>query len=349
MTLAVVPPIPAEVGGGPYRLHLNESPYGPLPAVARVLAGTIAEVNRYPEFLPDRLREVIAGHFGIEHGRVTVGAGATGLAYTILQESWWRARRRGVAEPAVVTPIPTFDGYPILARMVGMGVVPVELDDHGGMDLAALSSAIDHDTAVVVLCSPHNPTGAVVPEADLVEFLRSVPPNVTVLFDEAYLEFCDDPPDMVALTRRFESLVCVRTFSKAHGLAALRVGYAFAAAEFAAALRAREVPFAVNPAAAVAVPVALAAQADLEQRVRAMRVERRRLSDKLASIGAPPLPGQGNFVFLPGDDGLQLGRLLSAVGVLGKPCGRFGYRLTVGNRAATDYLIGALRLTAQTA
>lgn len=345
MTLTRAPAMAA----APYRLSLNESPYGPLPAVARVLAAGVAEVNRYPDFFPDRLRAAIAAHLSVAADRISVGPGATGLAHTVLAESSVRARGRGVTAPTLVTSTPTFDGYPILAGMLGIEVRATRLDTDGGTDLDALAGAVDADTAAVAICSPHNPTGSVVSEDALVAFLREVPPSVTVIFDEAYAEFCDDPPDMIGLTRRFPTLVALRTFSKAHGLAALRVGYALAGAEMGAALRSREIPFAVGPAALAAVPVALAARAELDDRVRAMRTERARLSAMLTAIGASPLPSQGNFVFLPGDDGLQVGTLLSTVGVLGKRCGDFGFRLTVGDCASTDYLVGALRLTARTA
>ncbi|MDL9937984.1 aminotransferase class I/II-fold pyridoxal phosphate-dependent enzyme [Gordonia sp. ABSL1-1] len=351
MTLLVPPQAvtPSRTRDRRIRLDLNESPFGPLPAVEDALASDISRVNRYPDFLPDRLREMIAAHLGLPAHWLSIGAGATGVAGMILSEARRRARARGVEVPELATAIPTFDGYPILAGMLRMGVAEVALTPAGGVDLDGLARSVGPDTAAVVLCSPHNPTGAVIADVELRDFLDDVPPSVPVLFDEAYREFCDDPIDVVALLRRHRNLIAIRTFSKAYGLAALRVGYAIADPVIAAALRTWEIPFGIAPAATAAVPVALAARAELDERVKAIRAERDRLARRLTEIGSPPLPGQGNFVFLPGDDGLQVGRLLASVGVIGKRCGKYGLRLTVGDAESTDTLIDALRLTAWTA
>lgn len=333
----------------PDRLHLdlNELAYPPLPAVAAALHANVGRANRYPEFRPDRTRATIADHLGVPRSRVTVGAGATGVAFAVLQ-SCVRAAS-GVERPAMVTALPTFDGYPILARMAGLTVDAVRLTPSGSVDLTALFDAVRPNTVAVAICSPHNPTGSVVDETRLHEFIEALPAGVTVLLDQAYVEFARQPPDLHRLIDRHRRLMVLRTFSKAYGLAALRVGYGVGATELVAGAAEFEVPFGVGSAAAVAVPVALASQLDLRHRVAAVRAERDRLAAQLASVGVTTLPSEGNFLFLPGAAGTDIGRVLAGCGVAVKRCGTHGVRITVGDRAATDYVLDVLRGVAQIA
>ncbi|NDZ97085.1 aminotransferase class I/II-fold pyridoxal phosphate-dependent enzyme [Streptomyces sp. SID6673] len=331
------------------RLDLNESAYAPLPAVAAVLGEVMAEANRYPDFLPDRTRGQIADHLGVPHRQVTVGAGATGVALSAFAVCMRRAAEAGIRTPSLVTAVPTFDGYPILAEMVGLRVDGVALADDGSVDLDALRAAVTDDTVAVVVCSPHNPTGSTVAPQALYEFIDAMPPQVLTLVDQAYVEFCDNPPDLHLLVDIRDDVLALRTFSKAYGLAALRVGFGIGDIGVVSEVRRHEVPFAVGPAAVAAVPVALAAEAELAQRVRSMKRERERLADMLAAIGCPTLPSQANFLFLPGAEGVAIGRLLRSCGVATKECGNHGMRITVGDRAGTDYVVQALRLTALTA
>ncbi|MYR06514.1 aminotransferase class I/II-fold pyridoxal phosphate-dependent enzyme [Gordonia sp. SID5947] len=331
------------------RLDLNESAYAPLPAVAAVLGDVMAEANRYPDFLPDRTRADIAGHLGVPARQVTVGAGATGVALSALQVCAQRAVAAGIRRPALVTALPTFDGYPILAEMVGLRVHGVPLAGDGSVDLDLLRAAVTDEVVAVVVCSPHNPTGSSVAPQALYEFIDALPPHVLTVVDQAYVEFCDNPPDLHLLVDVRDDVLALRTFSKAYGLAALRVGYGIGDVGVVSQVRRHEVPFAVGPAAMAAVPVALAAEAELAQRVRLMKSERRRLADMLAAIGCPTLPSQANFLFLPGPEGVAIGRLLRSCGVATKECEGHGMRITIGDRAGTDYVVQALRLTALTA
>lgn len=184
-------------------LSLNENPFGPLPSVRRALADAAQQVNRYPEFLPQRLPRMIAGRIGVAPDRVAVGGGITGVAMHILQAFVPPGGR-------VVLASPTFDGYPIMTK---------------------IADAVDDHTRLIVLCSPHNPTGTRIPTADLEQFLRGVDGSTPVLLDEAYIEFVEQPdrPDIAAILDRHLNVIVLRTFSKAFGLAALSVGYAVGA------------------------------------------------------------------------------------------------------------------------
>ncbi len=342
------PPLAGGATWPSLRLDLNESAYPPLPSVAAALQHEILESHRYPDFLPDRTRGQIACHLGVVPERVTVGPGATGVALSALQCAVRRAADAGIATPALLTSTPTFDGYPILARMVGMRFDAVDLDDAGAVDLDRLLASITPETAVVVICSPHNPTGSVVDGGDLNRFLGAVPPHVMTVVDEAYVEFSETASDLHRLIRN-PGVVVLRTFSKAYGLAALRVGYGIGSTELITELRGHEVPFAVGRAAMAAVPVALDAELELAQRVRSMRGERERLTALLAHLGVRVVPSHANFVFLPGAEGVAVGRILRGIGVAVKECGAAGTRITVGDRSGTDQVLGALRLTSRSA
>lgn len=335
--------------GAVARCDLNESVYPPLPAVTAALRAQISTANRYPEFLPDTLREVLANHLGMAADQVTVGAGATGVALAVLNACANSARARGITNPRLLTATPTFDGYPIVAGMLGLGVTTVALTPDGGTDLSAMAAALRPDIVAVVLCSPHNPTGSVIDDRELRRFLDLVPEETVVILDEAYREYADELLDVEALIDHYPQLIVLRTFSKAYGLAALRVGYAFGSRRVIAGPRAQELPFAVSPAASAAVPVALAAHGELGDRVRATRTERIRLTMLLEAIGTPVLSSQANFVFLPGRDGLAVGRLLGLSGIVGKPCGEYGFRITVADSATTDRMVATLRTLAMTA
>ncbi|MFT4127623.1 MAG: aminotransferase class I/II-fold pyridoxal phosphate-dependent enzyme [Gordonia sp. (in: high G+C Gram-positive bacteria)] len=328
------------------RCDLNESAYPPLPAVTAALREVAPTAHRYPEFRPTTLRREIAAHLGAPERCVTLGPGATAVIHAILAEGARHARAAGIAAPRVVTPAPTFDGFPVIADLLGLVLTPTPLHADGRPDLGALAARIGPDTIAAIVCSPHNPTGAVISADELDAFLARVRPGVRVILDQAYVEFCPDPPDIAGLLARHPELVIVRSFSKAYGLAGLRLGYALGRASAIDGIRRHELPFAIGAAAALAAPIALRAQDELLRRVRAMRVERARLAAFLSAIGVETLPSEANFLYAPGPAGLELGAVLRGVGIHGKTCGDHGFRLTVADAATTDHLMAALRFAA---
>src|ERR1700722_20079770 len=221
----------------PFALSLNENPFPPLPAVRSALIRSIDVANRYPEFLPEQMRTLVAGHIGVCDEQVVLGAGASGVVMQVLH---------AVTRPGdrIVFSEPTFDGYPIFAEMARLTAVTVPLNQHGHHDLAAMAEAAT-DASVVVLCRPHNPTGTLESISAVEWFLTQIPSDTVVLLDEAYIEFVAsryriDGPDLV---RRFPNVVVLRTFSKAYGLAGLRIGYGFAAPVLAGRLWTMQLPF----------------------------------------------------------------------------------------------------------
>ncbi len=319
----------------PFALSLNESPFPPLPAVRSALIRSIDVANRYPEFLPERLRHLIAAHIGVCDDQVVLGAGASGVVMQVLH---------AVTQPRdrIVFSEPTFDGYPIFAQMARLTSVTVPLDERGHHDLEAMAEAAA-DASVVVLCRPHNPTGTVEPVADVQRFLQRVPDDTIVLLDEAYIEFgapqhrIDGP----TLIQRFPNVVVVRTFSKAYGLAGLRIGYGFASPELAAILWGMQLPFGVGITSLAAVAASYDAEDQLRQRILRISGERDYLSRRLRAMGVYTTDGHANFVYLP-----AVGRPWREV--FGDAWLKARYypdgaaRITVGTRASTQAVLAAV-------
>ncbi|MQY30218.1 pyridoxal phosphate-dependent aminotransferase [Nocardia aurantia] len=331
-----------------FPLALNENPYGPLPSVHRALAEALASMNRYPEFLPHRLPQLIAGRIGCPPEQIVVGAGATGVILHILQAVVPTIGRAAAGSGAVrvVLAGPTFDGYPLLTETVGGRPVIVPLMPDGSQDLAAMAAAVDERTGVVVLCSPHNPTGTRLPQHELVAFLDLIDTRIVVILDEAYIDFApsDQRVDITTLLAAYPNVVVVRTFSKAFGLAGLRVGYAVAAPHLAARIAHWQVPYGMNNLAEIAVHACYAAEDELNERIRAITNERDRLSGALRRLGYDVPASSANHVFLPLRDVGHARRITGAfdraeIMVKQYPT---GMRITVGDSAANDAVITSL-------
>lgn len=291
VTAEVLASLPQAVD--PLALSLNESPFPPLPAVRSALVHCIDAANRYPEFLPEQLRRLIADRVGLDEEQVVLGSGASGVVMQILH---------AVTRPGdrIVMSEPTFDGYPIFARMARLTAVTVPLNNYGHHDLAAMADAAT-DAKVVVLCRPHNPTGTLEPLSAVEWFLRQIPSDAVVLLDEAYIEFVAsrhriDGPDLI---RRFPNVVVLRTFSKAYGLAGLRIGYGFAAPELASMLWTMQLPFGMSNVSAAAVAASYDAEAQLMHRIRRIASERSHLRLRLMAMGVYTTDSHANFVYLP--------------------------------------------------
>ncbi|KUH95786.1 aminotransferase class I/II-fold pyridoxal phosphate-dependent enzyme [Mycobacterium sp. IS-3022] len=319
----------------PMALSLNENPFPPLPSVRSALIASIEAANRYPEYLPERLRTLIAERIGVRDEQVVIGAGATGVIMQVLQ---------ALTSPGdtMVTASPTFDGYPVFAHMARLKSVAVALDAHGHHDLDAMASAAA-DARVVVVCRPHNPSGTVETAADLERFLRRVPPDTVVLLDEAYVEFL--PPecriDAVAVVARHPNVVVLRTFSKAYGLAGLRIGYGFCAPGLARRLWAVQLPFGVPITALVAVASSFDAEAELRQRIRMITCERRYLRMRLRAMGVYSTESNANFVYLP-ECGRCWKEAFDTIGMRVRHYPDGGVRITVGDRKSTRAVVAAV-------
>ncbi len=274
----------------PCALSLNENPLPPLPAVRAALVDFIGAANRYPEFLPTQLRRLVADHAGVAEENVALGPGASGLAMRVLQTAASPGER-------IVLSKPTFEGYPAFAQMAGLTAVDVPLDSYGHYDLTAMAQAAAQGARVVVLCRPHNPTGTRIGHDALAEFLARVDPSVTVVFDEAYVDFVpvSDRVETAELIERHVNLVVMRTFSKAYGLAALRVGYAFGSAAVIARIRRWQLPFGMTALAEAGVQACYAAESELAVRTETITQECDRLTVALRDLGYRVPTSSANF------------------------------------------------------
>jgi histidinol-phosphate aminotransferase len=323
----------------PFALSLNENPFPPLPAVRSALIHCVSAANRYPEFLPERLRGLIAGHIGVPADRVVLGAGATGVVLQALQALTTPGDTMAMSSP-------TFDGYPIIAQMARLGAVAVPLDEHGHNDLDGLADAAA-DARVVVVCRPHNPTGTLEPTDTLMRFLCRVPRDTVVLLDEAYIEFTapEHRIDVSALVARFPNVVVVRTFSKAYGLAGLRIGYGVASEQLARALWSQQLPFGIAITSLQAVAASYDAEVELLRRIRMITAERRYLRMRLSAMGIYTTDAHANFMYLPPQSegwGGPWHEVFSDSGLRVRHYADGGARITVGNRASTFAVLSAL-------
>src|ERR1700761_2001694 len=319
----------------PLALSLNESPFPPLPAVRSALARSLDVANRYPEFLPGQLRRMIADRVGVDEEQVVVGTGASGGAMQMLH---------AVTRPGdrIVMSTPTFDGYPIFAEMARLTPVTVPLDKYGYQDLAAMAEAAA-DARVVVLCRAPNPTRTLDAAWSVEWFLSQIPCDTVVLLDEAYIEFVAsryriDGPDLV---RRFPNVVVLRTFSKAYGLAGLRIGYGFAAPELAGRLWTMQLPFGMSNLSAAAVAASYDAEAQLVHRIRRISSERNHLRLRLMAMGIYSTDSHANFVYLP-PGRVPWRDVFAESGVQVRHYPDGGARITVGDLPSTLAVLSAV-------
>jgi histidinol-phosphate aminotransferase len=241
----------------------------------------------------------------------------------------------------------SFEAYPVLATVAGARPVPVPLAADGGHDLDAMAAAVDQDTRMVLLCNPNNPTGTVLHREDLLKFVERLPAHVLVVLDEAYREFVSDPdsPDGIDLVRELGdrgNLVSLRTFSKAYGLAGLRVGYCVGPPSVIAALDRAQLPFTVTASAEAAALASLAAPDQVAARCREVRIERGRVRETLMDHGFDVPESHGNFLWLPLAE--HAGRFAAHCldeGVLVRPFPGEGIRMTIGSRADNDAFLRA--------
>lgn len=345
--LATMPAyVPGRTVPGAIKLASNESPAPLLPEVQARVAEAVTAGNRYPDTASMALREVLAGRFGVAIEQIAVGCGSVALCQQVIQ---------AVADAGdeVLYPWRSFEAYPILTAVCGARSVQVALRDDQSFDLDAVLAAVTDRTRVIFVCTPNNPTGTALSASELRGFLDRVPDTVLVVVDEAYVEYNDTPdlaPAAALLERR--NVVLLRTFSKAYGLAGLRVGYAVAAdAAVAQALRQTGLPFAVSVSAQAAALASLQpdVEAQLLARVADTIAERQRVYGELSRLGYPVVASRANFLWLAlGSATVQWAQACQDGGVIVRPFADAGARVTVSSASDNDRFLevaGALSST----
>lgn len=314
------------------RLASNETTDGPLPGVAEAVAAATLQSHRYPDPAAADLVAALTRHHQLPAGHVAVGTGSVAVGGQLVYAA---------AGPGddVIFAWRSFEAYPIFVALAGARAVQVPLTDSGRHDLQAMAAAVTSATRAIIVCTPNNPTGPAVTQADLQRFCAAIPPDVLIIIDEAYREFttATDAADGVSIYRDYPNVSILRTFSKAYGLAAFRVGYAVAHPPVVDALRRIAIPFGVSSPAQAAAIVSLNATRHLRRRVAAVVEERARVQACLRRHGWEVPDAQGNFVWLPTGaktDSFEL--LCRQAGVLVRAYSGDGCRVTIGTRSEND-------------
>jgi histidinol-phosphate aminotransferase len=327
--------VPGRKHPGAVILASNESPYGLLPSVKAVIGGLTDGVSRYPDMSSSRLIEAIAKHHDVDPSRIAVGAGSVEVVAQI-------AAAVVDAGDEVVFGWRAFEAYPIITAVVGGNAVKVPLTNHTH-DLGAMADAITDRTRLALVCNPNNPTGTAVAGDALTTLMDEVPDDVLVVIDEAYRHYADPDliPDALALLGERPNVVVTRTFSKAYGLAGLRVGYCVAAPDVATAVRKTQTPFSVSGLAQECAIAALGDDAEVVRRAALTVLERVRVSKRLKELGYDVAPSQANFLWLVlGDDSAGLAERTAAAGVMIRPFPGEGVRVTIGLPEENDQFLG---------
>lgn len=317
-----------------FKLSSNENPYPPLPSVLEAIAGSA--INRYPEGSAAALRDRLGAKFGVSAEQVQVGAGSVSVLAQLISAA---------AAPGdeVLYSWRSFEAYPLLVSTVGATAVQVANTADHRHDLPAMAAAITDRTRLAIVCSPNNPTSTVVTRDEFAAFMAAVPEQVLVVLDEAYAEFVTDP-DAVAgasILADHPNLVVLRTFSKAYGLAGLRIGYAIGAEYLMDAARATAIPLSVTEPAQRAALASLEHEPELMERVAALNHVREQIWGGLVEQGWDTPRPQGNFVWLPTASATdRAAEVLARHGIVARALGD-GVRVSVGEAESVDKLLAA--------
>ncbi|RDV46040.1 aminotransferase [Leifsonia sp. ku-ls] len=324
---------PAPADG--FKLSSNENPYPPLPSVVEAVAATLRDLNRYPNAGGADLRARLAERHGVTVDEVHLGSGSVALLSQFISAA-------AGAGDEVVYPWRSFEAYPGLVTVAGATSVQVPNRPDGSHDLDAMAEAITERTRVVIVCTPNNPTGTIVSAADFEAFMARVPSDLLVLLDEAYYEFVTDDAavDGIPLLSRYPNLVVLRTFSKAYGLAALRLGYAVGPKPVLDAARSAAVPLSVTDAARVAALASIEAEEELMERVARIAMVRDRLREALLEQGWNVPEAQGNFVWLvTGEQTAEANDAFFDAGLTVRAFPPEGIRISVGEEESVEKLL----------
>ncbi|TQJ30290.1 histidinol-phosphate transaminase [Microbacterium sp. SLBN-146] len=336
--IAALPPYKQgkQAGADAFKLSSNENPFDPLPGVVEAVTAA-ASFNRYPDASAGRLRARLAERFGVTADSVHVGSGSVAILAQLVQAT---------AGPAdeVIYAWRSFEAYPWLAVVAGATAVHVPLTPDARHDLPAMARAITERTRAIIVCSPNNPTGPIVTQAEFDAFVADVPADVLVILDEAYAEFVTDPDAVDGMyvlgNAGRPNVVVLRTFSKAFGLAGLRVGYAIGHPRLLDAARSTAIPLSVTAQAEEAALASLDVEDALRERVSVIAERRDRLAASLRDAGWAVPQAQGNFVWLPaGHETMALAEAFDAAGIIVRPFAGDGIRISVGEEESVEKVL----------
>ncbi len=321
-----------------FKLSSNENTFAPLPTVLKAINEASENINRYPDPLNTEMIGAIAKSIGVTSENIAVGTGSVAVLGHLIQ---------AMAGPGdeVIYPWRSFEAYPIWMQLCGVSGVPVALKADNSHDLEAMAKAVTPKTKMIIVCTPNNPTGNAITAAELQKFMDVVPKNVLVVIDEAYEDFVTDLQMVAGMDffKQYENVALLRTFSKAQGLAGMRVGYAVAQPEIADFVRRVSLPFGVNILAQAAVIASLTetAKVELKERVESISKCRDEILEKLRTAGWNIGPQHANFFWVTTSHVEELKNACEAAGVAVRPFPE-GIRITIGESEANERIVKVL-------
>lgn len=321
-----------------FKLSSNENPNEPFPEVLEAVQKHTAGFNRYPKPVSAELVEKIAARYQLPASRILLGAGSTPLLYQAV------AATAGVGDE-VMFAWRSFEAYPLLALPTGATNVRIPLTEDGRHDLIAMAAAITERTRIIILCSPNNPTGPVITTAEFTEFMAKVPEDILVVLDEAYVEYVTDPEAVNGLVEwaKYPNLMLLRTFSKAWGLAGLRVGWALAPEEMVGAMRLVGIPMSIPNGSAAGAIAVLDFEERVFERVRETIESRELLVQGLRDLGIRVPNSESNFVWIPTKEAQSAFDYYFDHELILRAFPPEGIRITVGERASVAKLLETSR------
>ncbi|HET7075274.1 MAG TPA: pyridoxal phosphate-dependent aminotransferase [Mycobacterium sp.] len=332
--------VPGKTVPGSIKLASNETVFGPLPSVRAAIEKATDRINRYPDSACVQLKAALAKHassagsadFAPE--QVAAGCGSVSLCQQLVQI----AASEG---DEVIFGWRSFELYPPQVQVAGATAIKVPLTNHA-YDLSAMLAAVTDRTRLIFVCNPNNPTSTVVDPDALARFVEAAPPHILIAIDEAYVEYIRDGmlPDSLEMAHARSNVVVLRTFSKAYGLAGLRVGYAVGHPDLITALDKVFVPFSVTSISQTAAIASLDAADELLARTDAVVAERTRVTAGLREAGFCPPPSQANFVWLPlGPRTPDFAAQAADARIVVRPYGTDGVRVTIGAPEENDAML----------
>ncbi|MBT1610146.1 MULTISPECIES: histidinol-phosphate transaminase [Curtobacterium] len=321
-----------------FKLSSNENPFSPLPGVVQAVQAQTS-FNRYPDATALALRAVLANRFGLTAEQVHVAPGSVAILHEL-------ARATSGPGDEIVYAWRSFEAYPGVVTVAGATSVQVPNRADGGHDLDAMAAAVTERTRMVLVCSPNNPTGPIVTAAEFDAFMAAVPQSVLIVLDEAYAEFVTDEAAVHGhpLLAAHPNLVVLRTFSKAYGLAGLRVGYALGPDYVLDAVRACAIPLSVTAQGQAAALASLEREAELLERVTEIAALRDRIVAELRAQGWDVPDAQGNFLWLPtGDRTATAAAAFEDAGIIVRAFPPEGIRISIGEHEAVGTLLETAR------
>src|SRR5579863_8276721 len=330
------------------KMASNENPFGPSPKAVEAMQAVLADSNFYPDNDAIELRQKLAEHHKVQPEQVVPTAGSTALLGIMA---------RTLLSPGLnaITSERSFIVYPIATQAAGGRLIKVPMRGDA-FDLNAIAAAVDQHTRIIYISNPNNPTGTLIPAQELDRFLDDVPEHVIVILDEAYYDFAQyfavsrgvDYSHALDYVNQGRKVVVLRTFSKAHGLAGVRVGYGIGPTELMSYFARMRTTFSVSVVAQAGALAALDDEAHIRETIRNNSAQAERLIAKMTELGYRPIQTWANFIYCDlGDDAAAVATRLQGEGVIVRPLGPWGapsaIRITIGTPEQNDIFINAFR------